>query len=495
MDISPHLNDFLAAARPGARFPVFAELPLADHTPVGIYAAIRRDGHGFILESGKLGRYSYVGAGASWIWRSSGRECRIIEDGAAGSLDGDPFALLESALAGETVIPNPHLENFTGGLVGYLSYDMARHIERLPEHAAHDLDIPESCFMRAESYYEIDHERRLLRVVTAPVLRDDVAMEEQYAAIVEVLRGMASAIEASPADPPAADAEPADAPVEANLSPGEFAAIVRRAKEYIAAGDIFQANLSVRFRQPLGVDPFRLYLELREVNPSPYMAYIDLPELAIVSASPELLLKVHGGVIETRPIAGTRPRGKSRQEDIANAEELIANEKERAEHLMLVDLERNDIGRVARYGSVEVDEFMAIEEYSHVIHIVSNVRGELAEGRSTFDAIRACFPGGTITGAPKVRSMEIIEELEPCRRGIYTGSIGWIGFDGDAELNIAIRTIVVKDAVAYAQAGAGIVADSVPELEYHESVRKAEAALEAIRRARAGRGASGGSAA
>ncbi|MEP7219900.1 MAG: anthranilate synthase component I family protein, partial [Bacteroidota bacterium] len=331
-----------------------------------------------------------------------------------------------------------------------------------------------------DRFYEIDHFEKRIRVVYTPLVSDD-PLDPQYDAAVEILGAMRDLLELPESESPSPHG-PAGS-VESNMTPEKFAAIVGRAQEYIRAGDIFQVNLSIRFSQRIGVDPLMLYRALRDVNPSPYMSCFLLPEMAIVSASPELLVNVHGGMLETRPIAGTRPRGANREEDLANARELIENEKERAEHLMLVDLERNDIGRVARYGSVDVNEFMGIEEYSHVIHIVSNIRGQLAEGRDTFDAIRACFPGGTITGAPKVRSMEIIEELEPCRRGLYTGSIGWIGFNGDAELNIAIRTIVVKDDIAYIQAGAGIVADSVPEREYAESVRKAEAALEAVRRA------------
>jgi anthranilate/para-aminobenzoate synthase component I len=400
-------------------------------------------------------------------------------------LDGDPFELLRSELGTERVWRNSALGNFTGGAVGYFSYDCARYVERLPEQASDDLDLPESYFLFFDRFYEIDHVEEKLRVVYAPML-DGRPPEEQYAGIETVLDEMRRAIGREPLHD--LHRAPAGASMEetgASLTPAEFEAIVARAKEYIRAGDIFQVNLSVRFRQSLAASPLALYETLRGINPSPYMSFFDLPELAIASASPELLLKVRDDLIETRPIAGTRPRGASDEEDRANAEELIANEKERAEHLMLVDLERNDIGRVAAYGSVQVNEFMGIERYSHVIHIVSNVRGLLAEGKDLFDAIRACFPGGTITGAPKVRSMEIIEELEPHRRGLYTGSIGWLGFDRNAELNIAIRTIVVVDGVAYMQAGAGIVHDSVPANEYLESARKAEAALVAVRQANA----------
>ncbi|MDB5036388.1 MAG: Anthranilate synthase [Chlorobi bacterium] len=478
MNPLPDRAGFLAVATPGLRVPVVMDLPLGEQTPAGILARIGGE-TGFLLESGKGGRYSYIGGAAGRIWRSAGTHCAISGDDPM-TATGDPFEFLRDAMRRENAVANPLLRNFSGGLVGYLAYDMARHIERLPELAIDDLHLPESCFLFIDRFYEIDHLEGRLRVAYVPSV-NDAPPDAQYDGAVEILRAMVAVLE-RPAPAPPSHHQPAG-PVESNMTPEEFAAIVGRAQEYIRAGDIFQANLSVRFSQRVGADPLTLYRALREVNPSPYMSCFLLPEMAIVSASPELLVKVRGGMLETRPIAGTRPRGGNREEDLANARELIENEKERAEHLMLVDLERNDIGRVARYGSVEVNEFMGIEEYSHVIHIVSNVRGELAEGRDTFDAIRACFPGGTITGAPKVRSMEIIEELEPCRRGLYTGAIGWIGFNGDAELDIAIRTIVIKDDIAYIQAGAGIVADSVPEREYAESVRKAEAALEAVRRA------------
>lgn len=266
------------------------------------------------------------------------------------------------------------------------------------------------------------------------------------------------------------------------MTKSEFEDMVVKCKEYIKAGDIFQANLSIRLGREIKTHPLNLYRIVREVNPSPYMAYLEFGDWQVVSSSPELLVRINEeGYAETRPIAGTRRRGANREEDLALAHELISNEKERAEHIMLVDLERNDLGRVCQYGTVEVNELMVIEEYSHVMHIVSNVRGRLAPGKDGFDLLRAAFPGGTITGAPKIRSMEIIEELEPTRRGIYTGSIGYFGYAGEMEMNIVIRTLVVKDGKkAYVQAGAGIVADSIPEKEYFESLKKAEALLKTL---------------
>jgi para-aminobenzoate synthetase component I len=473
----PDRTTFVATAQPGARCPVVTELPLEDRTPAELYRSLRAAfGSAVLLESGKTGRYSFVGIAGGERFVSTGRSLAFPDDSTS---DGDPFDALRGLIADERMVAHPLLAGFSGGYVGYLAYDMARHIERLPDLTIAQPAIPDCAFLLVESFCEIDHEERVLRLAVAPRVGDDPGTT--YDRAVLQLERMHSAISSRAAD--GADVAAAGDPGRsANMSQDQFESIVRRAKEYIRAGDVFQVNLSLRIEEEFNGDPLALYRSLREVNPAPYMALLELPELAIVSASPELLLRVRDRVIETRPIAGTRPRGATAEEDERNARKLSENEKERAEHLMLVDLERNDIGRVARYGSVRVDEFMGIERYSHVIHIVSHVRGELDARFDTIDAIRACFPGGTITGAPKVRSMEIIEELEPHRRGVYTGSIGWIGFDGNAELNIAIRTIVVADGIAYVQAGAGIVADSEPEHEYRESLRKAEAAIVALER-------------
>jgi anthranilate/para-aminobenzoate synthase component I len=479
MNIYPSREEFLAVASPAVRVPVVLEVPVGSLTPVELYARVRGNRFGCILESGKTGRYSYVMPVPERVWSSRGEVCEIS---GREPQEGNPFELLRGEFRSESIVRNERLRNFSGGAVGYFGYDMARHIERLPSIAADDLKLPESLFLFVDRFYEFDPVDELLRIACLPRLNYE-PLDRQYDSIVAELELMEAACHGEPVPyrlPAGLNRSNSDE--GASLSSDEFESIVQAARDYIVAGDIFQANLSVRFHRPFDLDPLLLYRRLREINPSPYMSYFDLDGFAIVSASPELLIQVHdNGVVETRPIAGTRPRGATREEDLANARELIENEKERAEHLMLVDLERNDIGRVARFGSVHVDEFMVTEEYSHVIHIVSNVRGELAEGKDMFDAIIACFPGGTITGAPKVRAMEIIEELEPVRRGIYTGSIGWLGYDGRATLNIAIRTILVKDGKAYIQAGAGIVADSVPKHEYRESLRKAEAGLLAVR--------------
>ncbi|MCC7438876.1 MAG: anthranilate synthase component I family protein [Armatimonadetes bacterium] len=462
------------------RVPVVAQLPAGTATPFQVYQVFRNGGKGALLETGR-------GAGRSVVAVDIAGEWTFSESDA-----GDPFSQLRALCAANPIVPNPLLRRFNGGLVGWFSYDLCRTIERLPSVATDDLRLPLCYFQLVDSFIEFDHQRGLLNLATLPQLHAG-DMAEQYRKMVGRLQEMIDLLATLSAtdDPP--EAQPSASSLHADplsfaptVTPDRFAEIVRRTREYIFAGDIFQANLSVRFQRKFPCDPLELYGQLRRINPSPFMAFIEHDDCAVVSASPELLLRASGPVIETRPIAGTRRRGANEAEDEENIAELLGNEKERAEHLMLVDLERNDIGRVARYGTVQVDELMAVEKYSHVIHIVSNVRGELREGMDALDAIRACFPGGTITGAPKVRSMEIIEELEPTRRGIYTGSIGWLGWNGDAEFNIAIRTLLVKGGVAYLQAGAGIVADSVPEHEYRESLRKAQAAMNAVETTLAG---------
>lgn len=482
----PDLTTFVARVGAGQRLPVVVDVAQGDLLPHEVYERFReRFGRAILLESAK-------GASRSFICRGDGRTFSVADDmigmpdGTVGN--GDPFEAIRSITRVGGSLRNDRLDSFSGGYVGYIAYDMARHIERLPEIAATNPTYPDCQLICVESFCVIDHERRMMRFVASRSC-DDGDAASTYRDVLRDIDAMIDATTSQPsgASPASSGTAPAHdsshdrvGPTVANRSQREFENDVLAAKAYIRAGDIFQVNLSVRFEREFLGDPLALYKVLRSINPAPYMALLEFDDVSIVSASPELLVRVQDRVVETRPIAGTRPRGADEAEDARYARKLADNEKERAEHLMLVDLERNDIGRVARYGSIHVDELMGIERYSHVIHIVSHIRGELDESRDTVDAIRACFPGGTITGAPKVRSMEIIEELEPHRRGIYTGSVGWIGFGGDAELSIAIRTIVIAGGIAYAQAGAGIVADSQPEHEYMESVRKARAAIEAI---------------
>jgi len=396
-------------------------------------------------------------------------------DGRQEQRVGESLALIEELVHAYASSHNPELPDFQGGAIGFVTYDYARVIEVLPESAQDDLGIPMNFFYLFDHWavYDIANEQVILmKLLTAT--KNLVQWAEDWQAAIQ--KGISERLFETGA---AQEIAPDDSMLHVSMSGPEFESAVLRIQEYIAQGDVFQVNLSVRQSRELGVNPEVMYEALRTFNPSPYMAYIQADDFAVISGSPELLVKKKGNELSTRPIAGTRPRGKGEAEDHTLAQELIDNEKERAEHVMLVDLERNDLGKVSRYGTVEVDEFMVIERYSHVMHIVSNVKGELGQQVTNAQIVQAMFPGGTITGAPKIRTMEIIEELEPVRRGLYTGSIGWFGYNGDLEFNIVIRTAFVKDGMAHIQAGAGIVIDSIPAAEYIESLNKAKALWQA----------------
>ncbi|MEB9975344.1 aminodeoxychorismate synthase component I [Bacillus cereus] len=418
-----------------------------------------------LLESGRGGRYNIVGLNPVAVIRGKDETLHISESGKETIKRGNPLDLMQEYMEQWKTDYNPEYPPFQGGAIGYFSYDCIRYIEKLPSLAEDDIDIPDIFFLLFDDVFVYDQKEQVLWVITHYVDKYEEAKER-----LNEWKGlwMTEAPEVTvPFESPEKKSE-AVAFTEAG-----FMKAVECIQEYIGAGDVFQVNLSTRQERTLQTHPLEIYTSLREINPSPYMGYLELGDFQIVSGSPELLIKKQGTEVSTRPIAGTRSRGADEQEDEELARELIENEKERAEHVMLVDLERNDLGRVCKYGTVEVDEFMVIEKYSHVMHIVSNVRGEVEEDKDAFDLVKAVFPGGTITGAPKIRTMEIIEELEPVRRGVYTGSIGWIGYSGDTELNIVIRTLLAKDGKAHVQAGAGIVIDSNPENEYKESLKKA----------------------
>jgi para-aminobenzoate synthetase component I len=421
--------------------------------------------HHILLESGRGGRYSIAGFNPVSIIDAKDNRVEIREKDKLEIVNGDPLDVLYSHLQKRHLDRDPLLPDFQGGAIGFISYDYARQIEKMDTRAEDDLETPDLYYMVFDQWAVYDHETE-----DAWIMADNKGAEtfETYsAAWKEALKQPPSEEKGSEA---AVSVERSVA-----MSEEEFISAVEKIQHYIKEGDVFQVNLSVRQSQELAVSPYAIYKKLRELNPSPYMSYVHTPEFQIASGSPELLVKKKGTEVSTRPIAGTRSRGENEIEDQRLADELIQNEKERAEHVMLVDLERNDLGRVCQYGTVEVNEFMVIEKYSHVMHIVSNVRGTIAGNKNGKDLIRSVFPGGTITGAPKVRTMEVIEELEPVRRGIYTGSIGWIGFNGDMELNIVIRTLFAKNGQAYIQAGAGVVIDSNPKQEYKESLKKAKA--------------------
>lgn len=432
-------------------------------------AQVAQTPHAIFLESGRFGQQSIAAWDPLAVVQATDNGIHIVwRDGTEETQVGDPLALTE-ALVNNYHIEAPH-DRFYGGALGFLTYDYARRIETLPAIATADVSVPDTYFYIVDCWTVFDvqkNEAQVMKLSTSTVDLDGAALRWQQT------------IHTRKFEETTARAVETDDRRLKSMSEMQFHDAVRRIQRYIEAGDVFQVNLSVRQEETLTASPIDVYEALRAFNPSPYMAFIQCPQFAVVSGSPELLIEKYGDQLSTRPIAGTRPRGENDAEDLALAKALIDNEKERAEHLMLVDLERNDLGRVSVYGTVHVDEFMVIEKYSHVQHIVSNVRGTMRPDQTNADMIRAVFPGGTITGAPKIRTMEIIEELEPVRRGLYTGSIGWLGFNGDAVLNIVIRTAFIQQNIAYIQAGAGIVIDSVPEREYVESLNKAKAMWQA----------------
>jgi para-aminobenzoate synthetase component 1 len=449
-----------------------------------------------VLESGKTGRYTFV-ASEPVEWMVGGLTDAVLVRASTGESErraGTPLALLRRWM-GQFRAPKPEgLPKFMGGIVGYAAYDVVRTIERLPERADADSPIPDYFFMRTEKLWIIDHVNQ--RVYTAVhTFRDgdspwdDDELSARYVMAQEQARVMKHQWDGWLKAEPIASLEAVNLDIDVERISGlslsmpktRFEHAVQMIRNYIAQGDVFQVNLSLRQSKPISVSPEWVYEALRRINPSPYMAFVRLPGgKRIVSGSPELLVRLEGNRLSTRPIAGTRPRGSNEGEDGAFREELLLSEKERAEHIMLVDLERNDLGKISVFGTVKVKELMAIEHYSHVMHIVSEVEGELSPGKDAFDCIAAVFPGGTITGAPKIRTMEIIEELEPVRRGAYTGAIGWIDYNGNMELNITIRTLVYADGMASVQSGAGIVIDSDPEKEFYESLNKAKALWKAV---------------
>ncbi len=503
--IIPSKEEFLRYLSSGTLVPVTAEIEMPALTPLAALEALRSLGYPVLLESArindKIGRYSFVAADPYLIFKSRGESVELIlpktpagKYGKRATMKRKPIVKLRELMNNYRTGRLPGLPPFTGGAVGFFSYDFVHQFERLPRKAVVDLDIPEAYFVFVDFVVAFDHLMGKKWVIVNPGARGQELgfrrpgpeqWDGFYDKAVERLTVLASALltSATSGDAAAFDRKKTlqPVPVSSNLTQDEFEAMVSRSKEYIAAGDIYQANLSQRLSLRIGeADTLRLYKILRKINPSPFAAYLDFGDLQLVSSSPERLVRLHEGTVDTRPIAGTRRRGSNHAETRELSSELLTNEKERAEHIMLLDLERNDLGKVCDYGTVTVDEMMVVEDYSHVIHIVSNVHGTLSAGTDAFDLVRAVFPGGTITGVPKVRCMEIIDELEPITRGPYTGSIGYISNNGDMDLNIIIRTFVVKEGKAYIQVGAGIVADSDPTREFFETLQKAEALKKAV---------------
>ncbi|HEY3298003.1 MAG TPA: anthranilate synthase component I [Armatimonadota bacterium] len=483
----PSKEEFIRRAQTGNLVPVYREILADMETPVSAYRKIARGKYSFLLESveggERLARYSFVGTDPFMVFKSKGRDVQIVERSRADRIrleDGqDPLHILKSLLARYTYVDDPDLPRFCGGAVGYIGYDTVRFFEELPESTTDDLDVPDSYFVFTDIIVVFDHLKHRMKIVCNPEVGSDPGTT--YDLALEKIDEIVDRLRKTTLPPDMHEGCPAQITKPAsNMTRPEFEQMITKAKEYISAGDVIQVVLSQRLSFPLKANPFDVYRALRSLNPSPYMYYLAYDELKLIGSSPEILVTEDRGVVTTRPIAGTRPRGKTEEEDLALEKELLADEKERAEHIQLVDLGRNDLGRVSKYGTVTVDELMVIERYSHVMHIVSNVKGELAEGKDQFDVLRAAFPAGTLSGAPKIRAMEIIEELEPTRRGTYGGAIGYFGFSGNMDTCITIRTMLVKDDRAYIQTGAGIVADSDPATEFEETMNKAGALIKAV---------------
>ena len=491
---TPSLDEVrsLAAAAPDdvTTVPIFRELMADLETPVSAFLKVRRDRPAFLLESieggERLARYSFIGADPIAMLTLGDGVGRIDDGEPREERYADPLEAIARLLAPyrSSGIPGASLPRFVGGAVGYLSYEAVRAFEpRVPAAAGPGLGLPDGSFMLVESLLVFDHLARTIKAVAHVRIDGTVPLDDAYEAAVTRINRLVRLLRA-PTPPLPRGAAPMGSPVDgrfrSNTPEPRYLEMVERAKEYIAAGDIFQVVLSQRADVPTSAHPFTIYRALRTINPSPYMFFLDFLDHQIVGASPELLVRLEERTVTNHPIAGTRPRGKDAAADARLAAELTADEKERAEHVMLVDLGRNDVGRVAVPGTIRVPQLMGVERYSHVMHLVSHIEGTLADGLTGLDALRACFPAGTVSGAPKVRAMEIIAELETDRRGPYAGAVGYVDFAGGMDTAIALRTLVVKDGVASMQAGGGIVADSTPAGEYAESHQKMRGPLRAI---------------
>jgi anthranilate synthase component I len=497
--LEPDLDRARELAREANVVPVRYRFVDDTETPVSAFLKLRGDGPSFLLESaehGRLGRWSFLGFRPRATLRWSEGTLSEWEGDGGGEPDRtspapDPYAAAAGYLARYEIAEPDQLPPFAGGAVGFFGYDLVRTVEPLPNPNPDTIGLPDMALMISDVLLAFDHQRHEVTVIANAFVEDE-GIEEAYGRAVETIaevrerlrepvpvgaRGPAGEAE----EPPELMPAPADPPrFESNLTQEEFEAIVTRIIEYVHAGDAFQVVPSQRFSAPSPVEAFSIYRGLRTVNPSPYMYFLDFGDFEIAGASPEPLVKVSGRRVEARPIAGTYPRGADEEEDRRNAERLLRDPKERAEHVMLVDLGRNDLGRVCEYGSVTVDELMVVETYSHVLHIVSQVSGRLRVGIGPMDVLRAVLPAGTLSGAPKVRAMQIIDELEPHKRGSYGGAIGYLSYTGDLDTAIHIRTVVVKDGIAHVQAGGGTVADAKPTYEYNESVNKAKAVFRAV---------------
>ncbi len=482
----PSPAEFKDLSRSGNTIPVYRQLLADTITPVSAFQKIVNSDYAFLLESAaggeKIASRTYLSCDPFMGIRAFGNKTEIITAGNVETITcDDPLKELENRMKETSWVPVNGVTHFSGGAIGYLSYDAMRYFENLPNTPHDDYKLPDVYFMLYDSFVIFDHINKVIKVVAAGRVKDgncEEAYEKATNKIDEMVKRLLEPVKAVNEDiGSGGDFEPE---LSSNFKKPDFINAVNSCKEYIMSGDILQVVLSQRFKAETEAEPFNIYRALRVINPSPYMFYLKLGDLVLIGSSPEVLTRVEDGKVTVRPIAGTRRRGKTDEEDEALAKELIEDPKERAEHIMLLDLGRNDVGRIAEYGSVSIDEKMVIEKYSHVMHITSSVSGMLKNGKTAFDSLRACMPAGTLSGAPKIRAMQIIDEFEPTKRGPYGGGVGYIDFAGNMNTCITIRTIILRGKNAFVQAGAGIVADSVPEKEYEETQNKAKGMFKAI---------------
>ena len=494
MEIYPPYKEFKSLTQSGNLIPIYAEILADMETPVSAFKKIDNGQLSFLLESieggEKWARYSFLGSGAGKVFRTQGDHYEVIENGALSEsgVSSDPLNVLKSIMSQYRPVEISELPRFNGGAVGYLGYDMVRYVETLPNDNPANIGAYDSCFLFTDTILIFDNRLQKIKVVCNVFVDSDsdVDLQSAYEDGVDKIRVLIDKLRTPLSYPEINRSSQNKTVLQPNFTPEKFKDAVEKCKEYVRSGDVIQTVLSQRFSAPLYVDPFDIYRSLRTINPSPYMFFLRFGETLVVGASPEVLVRKEEGTVEVRPIAGTRPRGKDSVDDLRLEKELLADPKELAEHVMLVDLGRNDLGRICKTGSIEVSEFKTIERYSHVMHIVSNVRGSLADGCDAFDTFKATFPAGTLTGAPKIRAMQIIDELEPERREIYGGAVGYFSYSGNMDLAIAIRTLVIHDEMIHLQAGAGIVADSDPQAEYDETINKARGVMKAIEMAEGG---------
>jgi len=469
----PTLEELKKRKRDGNLIPIYREIVADLETPVSAFLKISHGGYSFLLESveggERLARYSFIGT----------EPYRVLTTKAEDKVN--PLPLIAEELKKYKMVPATDLPRFCGGAVGYLSYETITRFEELPSPASDPLGLPESLFMFVDTMLVFDHITHKIKVLSHVHLDGDIEQAYQNAVdkIDNLVDRLRHALEPGQ-NKKATTTSKISHNLSSNFSKDEFETGVQKIKQYITSGEAIQVVLSQRLAQPTSATPFEIYRALRTLNPSPYMFFLSLSDFCIIGASPEILVRVEDDMVMTRPLAGTRPRGESSDEDTTLEKELRNDEKERAEHIMLVDLGRNDIGRVSEPGTVEVSDLMNVERYSHVMHLVTHVQGKLRHDMNTFDALQACFPAGTVSGAPKIRAMEIIAELEPDKRGPYAGAVGYFSFSGNMDMAIAIRTMIATRGTAYVQAGCGIVYDSIPEREYQETMSKAQALLKAI---------------